>query len=56
MTDTTDALVGTVGGLLALGLVTNMAGRMMDNGHHHHHQHRRQRKPMFKKKGKIAKW
>ena len=29
MTDTTDAVVGTVGGLLALGIMANVAGKMM---------------------------
>jgi hypothetical protein len=42
MTSSTDALVGTVGGLLALGIVTHMAGDMM--GNHHHHSNRRRRK------------
>jgi hypothetical protein len=37
MTDATDALVGTVGGLLVLGAVANMAGHITGVDERHHH-------------------
>jgi len=33
MVETTDALVGTLGGVMALGIMANVAGKMMGDDH-----------------------
>lgn len=38
MTDATDAAVGAIVPLIALGVVANVAGNMMHNNHEHSHK------------------
>ena len=54
MTDTTDAVVGTVGGLLALGIMANVAGKIM-NGQKSRPRLMKPLKPMKLKKMKVKK-
>jgi hypothetical protein len=56
MTESTDALVGTVGGLMAIGIMANVAGKMMNGEHHRHRHQERRQKALSKSKGHKSIW
>ena len=47
---TTDALVGTLGGVMALGIMANVAGNMMGGNNHHHHRREERREERKERK------
>jgi hypothetical protein len=62
MTDTTDAALGAVTGLLAVGILANVASKAMGNNNNRpprqpiHHEHRHTESKPVKHKSKDSFW
>jgi hypothetical protein len=56
MTDTTDTALGAVTGLLAVGILANVASKAFGNNHEHHHREHHESKPVKHTKSKDSFW